>query len=161
MSALLPPNSGCCARSTARRLRPAPLRAAATLKRPPSLSRRSEALAQAHTLHGRLGGAEPAARATVGRRGGSLRGGAPAAREDLLSLPGLQGAEAPFPDCLAWSNVIRWNCCELYGDPVRKRGQTGKVSNSKRNQPIRPDICHEHCLRPTVELFESLPPQPK
>lgn len=49
-----------------------------------------------------------------------MRGGAPAAREDLPSLPGLQGAEAPFPDCLAWSNVIRWNFCELYGDPGPK-----------------------------------------
>lgn len=55
MSALLPRNSGRCARSTAPQLLPTPPLAAATPKRPPSRSGRSEAIAQALARRGRPG----------------------------------------------------------------------------------------------------------
>lgn len=85
VSALLPPNSGRCARSTAQRLRPTAPLAAATPKRPPSRSGRSEATAQAPARHGSPG------------KGGAGSAGRPLGRGAEGAGPGAGPGPPPPP----------------------------------------------------------------
>ena len=96
VSALLPPNSGRCARSTARRLRPTAPLSAATPKRPPSRFGRSEAIAQAPARHGRPGrggaGAEGRPLGRGAEEAGPWAGPGPAA----AGLPHAEARRGPW-----------------------------------------------------------------